>query len=488
MALTFTLVSFTCTVGFVGIVLAQAAKGHWFFPAIGMLAFSLSFSIPFFFLALFPSWANRLRGKSGDWMVAIKVVLGFLELAGSFKFLSNVDLLWHWGLITRPLVLTLWAASFLLATLYLLRLFTLPSSGGPDGAPRSVGPIRMMFALLMLALAIHAGGGIRGTRSLGGWFDGWLPPAVYPGDEQTAAGDDLPWMKDDLEAAYTEGRRQGRPVMIDFTGYTCTNCRYMEGSMFPRTEIRGELAKMIRVQAFTDCDAPVCDQQRAYQVKRFDTAALPFYAIINPHNDATLATFASSTNDAAEYARFLQDGLRAFEAAQTAQKAQTAQATPQPPAVVLDEGGPPVDFSFPLLAGGGGWKLSSLRGQWIVINFWASWCGPCVAELEHDFPPAMRKAPWVKLVTITFEEPETKAEALAFAKKQGLLKASVALFGGPTVKKAKLDAAFDSNNGLPASYLIAPDGHIAWKHHGSIDGPLLDQVLGRTAAPLPPAR
>jgi len=83
MAVTFTLISFTCTVGFIGVVLAEAAKGHWFYPALGMLFFSLAFSLPFFFLAVFPSWADKLRGKSGDWMVAIKAVLGFFEFAGA---------------------------------------------------------------------------------------------------------------------------------------------------------------------------------------------------------------------------------------------------------------------------------------------------------------------------------------------------------------------------------------------------------------------
>ena len=143
MALTFTLVSFTCTVAFIGIVLAEAAKGEWFYPTVGMLSFATAFSIPFFLLAMFPSWADKLRGKAGDWMVAVKVTLGFLEFAAAFKFLSNVDLLWGWGWVTRPFVLTIWAAVFATAGLYLLRVFTLPHS---DEDSRGVSPIRMAAA------------------------------------------------------------------------------------------------------------------------------------------------------------------------------------------------------------------------------------------------------------------------------------------------------------------------------------------------------
>ena len=277
MAITFTLVSFTCTVGFIGVVLAEAAKGNWFYPAVGMLAFSLAFSLPFFFLAVFPSWADKLKGKGGDWMVAVKVILGFIELAGAFKFLSNVDLVWQWELITRPFVLACWVGIFGAAGLYLLRVFNLPHSD----ESRTVGPIRMTFAIIMVSLAVFSSTGIRDTKSMGGWIDGWLPPPVYPGQEHTAGGEGgesehLAWIVDDIPGALTKAQGENKPVFIDFTGYTCTNCRYMEMSMFPRKEIRSKLEQMVLVTAYTDCEQQVCEDQRDMQVERYDTAALPF--------------------------------------------------------------------------------------------------------------------------------------------------------------------------------------------------------------------
>ncbi|MDD5308755.1 MAG: cytochrome c biogenesis protein CcdA [Deltaproteobacteria bacterium] len=307
MAVTFTLVSFTCTVGFIGVVLAEAAKGNWFYPAVGMLAFSFAFALPFFLLAVFPSSAQRLRGKGGDWMVAVKVVLGFLELAGAFKFLSNVDLVWRWGVVTRPVVLACWVVIFVAAGLYLLRVYRMP---GGDPTARKIGPIRALFAVALLGLAAYCATGVRGTQSMGGWLDGWLPPVAYPGDKNATGG--LKWIVDDIGAGLKRGKAENKPVFVDFTGYTCTNCRYMEGSVFPKPEVRSRLERMVRVTAYTDGSYEASSQQRDYQVRRFDTAALPFYAILDPRDGSVLATFASMTNDAREYVAFLDKGLAAF--------------------------------------------------------------------------------------------------------------------------------------------------------------------------------
>ncbi len=323
MAVTFTLVSFTCTVGFIGIVLAEAAKGNWFYPAMGMAAFSTSFALPFFFLAVFPSWAEKLRGRGGDWMVAVKVTLGFLELASALKFLSNVDLIRSWGIITRPLALTLWSGIFGAAALYLLRVFNLPHS---DIEEKKVGPIRMLFALLLLSLSVFSASGIRDTKSMGGWIDSWLPPAVYPGQEvqtQTDEESSLTWIVNDIKKGFTVAREQNRPLFIDFTGYTCTNCRYMEGSVFPKPAVKSRLKQMVLVSAYTDCAKDVCEQQREYQIKRFNTAALPLYVIIDPVTDKVTAIHPDMSKDIDEFIIFLDNGIASFNSASASRERNT---------------------------------------------------------------------------------------------------------------------------------------------------------------------
>jgi thiol:disulfide interchange protein len=266
---------------------------------------------------VFPSWAEKLKGKGGDWMVAVKVVLGFLELAGAFKFLSNVDLIWQWSLVTRPFVLTCWVAVFSTAGLYLLRVFNLPLS---DPEARQVGPIRMLFASALFALAAYSGSGIRDTRSMGGWLDGWLPPAIYPGQEAdlaTESAGHLNWIVNDIPRGMAQAKKENKPLFIDFTGYTCTNCRYMEGSVFPKPSVRERLEKMVLVSAYTDCEQAACEKQRALQVSRFNTAALPFYAIIDPRDDRVLATHPDMSKSLTAYVAFLDSGLAAFEPAKT---------------------------------------------------------------------------------------------------------------------------------------------------------------------------
>ncbi len=501
MAVTFTLVSFTCTVGFIGVVLAEAAKGNWFYPAVGMAVFSFAFSLPFFFLAVFPSWAEKLRGKGGDWMVAVKVVLGFLELASALKFLSNVDLIQQWGVVTRPLVLTLWTGLFAGAGLYLLRIFNLPLS---DPDVRHVGPIRMFFAVLLFSLAAYSASGIRDTASMGGWLDGWLPPAVYPGQEQTAAADDgghLSWIVNDIEKGRAAAKQKNVPLFVDFTGYTCTNCRYMEGAVFPVPAVRSRLEKMVLVSAYTDCEQPVCEQQREYQIKRFDTAALPLYAIIDPTNDLVLAVHPDMSKKLEEFVQFLDKGLNAYAAAHTAQPPPPDDAAPPASenaspdagvkekaetegagsvAVTLSSVGEPVDFSFPTLKEGKPFQLSSLRERFVLLNFWASWCAPCKKELLDEFPEALKAASdKVRFVTVAFDGDETEEAAVSFAKEAGLF-SHIALLGGEDVEAAKLPAAFQADANLPITYLIDPAGRIAWMKKGAVDRTLLTNVLAET--------
>jgi thiol:disulfide interchange protein DsbD len=494
MGFVFTLVSFTCTVGFIGFVIAQAAEGEWFYPTIGMLVFSLAFALPFFFLAVFPSWADKLRGKGGDWMVAVKATLGFLELAGALKFLSNVDLVWEWGFVTRPLVLACWVAIFLASGLFLLRVFNLPHS---DTESRHVGPIRMFFAVLLIALAGYSATGIRDTKSMGGWLDGWLPPAVYPGQEASAAAAEeghLPWVVDDIDKGMKQARAQNKALFVDFTGYTCTNCRYMEGSVFPRPEVRSRLEKMVLVTAYTDGSDEVHDKQREYQIERFKTAALPFYAIINPHDDTVLAVHPDMTKDVSKYVEFLDKGLAAFERVKPEQAqvaAPDAGAHAAPDAGAPDAGaheqisldiaaaGPAVDMEFPDLKSGKKLKLSSLRGQWVLVNFWASWCAPCIKELKNDFPPALASAPHVKLLTVAFDGDDTKDSALKLAGELKLWK-HIVLQGGEDIEEAGLDEKFQVSSSLPISYLIHPKGHISWMRKGSIHKEMLTQLFAKT--------
>jgi thiol:disulfide interchange protein DsbD len=493
MAVTFTLVSFTCTVGFIGVVLAEAAKGNWFFPAVGMAAFSLAFSMPFFFLAVFPSWAEKLRGKGGDWMVAVKVVLGFLELASALKFLSNVDLIQQWGVVSRPLVLTLWTGLFAAAGLYLLRIFNLPLS---DQDVRHVSPIRMFFAVLLFSLAAYSASGIRDTKSMGGWLDGWLPPAVYPGDEQTssaAEGGPLKWIVNDVEKGRAEAKEKNLPLFVDFTGYTCTNCRYMEGAVFPVPAVRSRLEKMVLVSAYTDCEQSVCETQREYQINRFDTAALPFYAIIDPSTDLVLAVHPDMSKKLEEFVQFLDKGLDAFAreqkpkvALQPPASSETAPSTEpsvdkgtvnaESPPVSLSTSLEPVDFTLPTLKDGKAFQLSSLRGNFVLVNFWASWCAPCKKELLEEFPEALKVAPDIRFVTVAFDGDETVETAKSFADRAGLF-SHTALRGGEDIEAAKLPSSFQADMNLPITYLIHPDGRIAWMKKGAVDKTLLTQVL-----------
>ncbi len=315
MGLTFTLTSFTCTVPFVGTVMVAAAKGEIWWSVVGMLAFSSVFALPFFLLALFPSWLKSLP-KSGGWLNSVKVVMGFLELAAAMKFLSNVDLIWSMGILSRDLFLSFWVGIGILITLYLLGKFQLPH----DTKLEKVGVVRMLWGVFFLGISVYLYTGLN-DKPLGE-LDAFLPPMNYQETIQAASlgGGDVSstdpeeneggekWFSD-YDAALAAAKEQGKPLFVDFTGFACTNCRWMESNVFTRNEVKTLFEDFVLVRLYTDGQGKVYENNRAFQEKRFGTVALPLYVTISPE-DETLTTFPGLTRKPQEFVRFLEDGLK----------------------------------------------------------------------------------------------------------------------------------------------------------------------------------
>jgi thiol:disulfide interchange protein len=303
MGLTFTLTSFTCTAPFVGTLLVMAAQGSWKWPLLGMLAFSSVFALPFFLLALLPQFVSHLP-KSGGWLNAVKVSMGFLEVAAAMKFLSNVDLVWNWNVFTRDAVLAIWIAIGVLMCLYLLGNFRLPH----DSATERIGAWRLTAAMVSLAVTIHLVTGLFGSRL--GELEAFLPPAAE-GASARGAGTlegELPWIVNDYPQALQTASREQRLVLIDFTGYTCTNCRWMEANMFPRPEVRGELNRFVRVKLYTDGEGELYERHQKFQADTFGTVALPYYAVMTS-DGKPIATFPGLTRNSGEFLSFLRGPL-----------------------------------------------------------------------------------------------------------------------------------------------------------------------------------
>jgi thiol:disulfide interchange protein DsbD len=306
MGLMFTLTSFTCTAPFVGTLLVTASQGQWTQPVVGMLAYSTIFALPFFILAVVPQWMARLP-KSGGWLNSVKVVMGFLEIAAAMKFLSNADLVWRWGIFTHDVVLAVWIAVAIVITLYLLGKFTLPHDS-PITPGDSMGAGRVVAATAFLGLGLWLGTGLLGKPL--GTLESFLPPteegaAATVAKTATNAPVKLDWKLNDLPNSLVLAKNENKRVFIDYTGYTCTNCRWMEANMFTRPEIKAQLAKFVLARLYTDGEGEIYEQQQAQQQEQFNTVALPLYAVVDGDGN-TIATFPGLTKKPEEFLAFLQ--------------------------------------------------------------------------------------------------------------------------------------------------------------------------------------
>jgi len=296
MGLTFTLTSFTCTAPFVGTTLVSAATGDILRPLVGMLAFGSAFALPFFLLALFPQYLAKLP-KSGSWLEMVKAFMGFLEIAAAIKFISNADLVWRTTpLISRSTFLIIWAVIFLLAALFLLRVLRLPKVE----TPAKIGRGRWVTIGLTLLTSVWLINGARGSSL--GELEAFLPPGKSDG-----------WVEN-YDRALAMSRAQGKPMLIDFTGVTCTNCRWMEKNMFPRPEVEKQFKNYILVKLFTDRDTPDDRRNQVLLQKLTGVVTLPAYAAVTPE-EKVLRVFEGSTRNESEFVTFLQGTKPALSAA-----------------------------------------------------------------------------------------------------------------------------------------------------------------------------
>ncbi|MCA8986240.1 MAG: hypothetical protein KDA78_01270 [Planctomycetaceae bacterium] len=325
MAFTFTLVSFTCTFAFVGLLLPMAAQGEYYWPALGMIAFSSAFASPFFFLALFPSYLKKLP-KSGGWMNNVKVVFGLLEIGAAFKFLSVADI----SVFSAPyifdytIVMIAWMVLSLVAGLYLLGLFRLPH----DTATDSIGVIRLGIAIVFLWFGFYLSTGIYGDKAPEGplWdqIAAFAPPTFETEDSQnlgpTLKHDDLLYAVD-VDRAIEFASDKNQPLFFDFTGTNCINCRLMEGKVFPIKENHELLKQFVRVQLYTDTiplmadeqATPLLEKNRKLQAEWFNDATLPAYAIVSADGQTILSSYKGAERTPGQFTRFLKAGLEAWQ-------------------------------------------------------------------------------------------------------------------------------------------------------------------------------
>lgn len=323
MAFTLSLVSFSCTGPIIGTLLVEAAHGRSYLgPVAGMTGFSVALAIPFALFALFPNWLNSLP-KSGGWLNTVKVSLGFIELALAFKFLSNVDLAYHWGFLKRELFVSIWVIIFGTLGLYLLGKIRLSH----DSEATGLSVTRLIFALLSLTFSLYLLPGVWGAPLK--LISGFPPPEFYK-EWKTGTESECPH---DLTCFhdYEEGMRyaksQGKPVILDFTGWSCVNCRKMEDNVWSAPKVLKRLSEdYVLISLYVDdkTELPLDEQIISpttgrkirttgnnwsdFQARVYQTNSQPYYVLLD-NKGKLLAQPKGYTPDVKAYVAFLDEGI-----------------------------------------------------------------------------------------------------------------------------------------------------------------------------------
>jgi thiol:disulfide interchange protein len=298
MGLTFSLTSFACIGPIVGPLLIASVQSKGLQPVLGMMSFATGLAAPFFLLALFPSYLAKLP-RSGGWMVRVKVVLGFIVLAVMLKYLSNIDqvLQTHW--LSRERFLAAWIVFFSLPGLYLLGMLRMEGIKKDE----QLGVGRALLGAVFLIFAISLVPGLFGGRL--GDLDAFVPEAI--GGTLQSAGNVAPaqYFKNDLDGALAAARRDNKLVLVNFTGYACTNCHWMKANMFTRPEIQAVTKDMVIADLYTDGTDAESDKNQKFEDQKFNTASIPFYALMDG-SGKVIATFPQLTRNPHEFLAFLE--------------------------------------------------------------------------------------------------------------------------------------------------------------------------------------
>jgi thiol:disulfide interchange protein len=296
MGLTFSLTSFACVGPFLGTILAASVQQKGAQPVLGMASFATGLASPFFFLAAFPSYLKKLP-RSGGWLARVKVVMGFAVLAFMLKYASNVDQVLQTNWITRERFLAAWFVLFMMAGLYLLGLLRL--EGIEPGDALGIGRLLTASAILIFAFSLLPG--MFGVPL--GELDAFIPVATSsPGRASAEAGQT--WMKNQYREALDQARQQNKLVLVSFTGYACTNCHWMKANMWPRPEIAEAMKDLVLVELYTDGTDKASEENQKLEDQRFQTVAIPYYAILDP-DGKVLATLPGRSTNAQEVLAFV---------------------------------------------------------------------------------------------------------------------------------------------------------------------------------------